>query len=232
MDKKIAYKLTQRHEEHKGKNILCLCVLRVFVFIIFPFFTSCDKDLEVENTALENFEMLWKIVDEKYCFFEYKKDSIKDWNEVYREYKPKALSCSTNMELFYVFADMLNELKDGHVNLYSPFDVSRYDIQGDFPFNFNSNLLRGERYWGKDFKMAGGLRYKMLEGNIGYIYYGSFSTGFGESNLDYVMTYFKDAEGVIVDIRNNGGGAVLYVDMLASRFASEKVLVGYWQSKT
>jgi C-terminal processing protease CtpA/Prc len=45
------------------------------------------------------------------------------------------------------------------------------------------------------------------------------------------MRYFKDTKGIILDIRNNGGGAVIFVDMLASRFASERVLVGYWQSK-
>jgi len=207
--------------------------IKYLLFLVFPLlcFTSCDKDLKTNNTALENFEMLWRIVDEKYCFFEYKKDSIKNWNDVYREYKPKALACETDMEMFYVFADMLNELKDGHVNLYSSFDVSRYDIQGDFPFNFNSNLLRNDRYWGKDFKIAGGLRYKMLEGNVGYIYYGSFSSGFSEANLDYVIDLFKDTKGIILDIRNNGGGAVLFVDMLASRFTDREVLVGYWQGK-
>jgi hypothetical protein len=204
--------------------------LSYLLFTLF-FLSSCDKELEINNTPLENFEMLWRTVDEKYCFFEYKKDSIKDWNEVYREYKPKALACKTGEEMFYVFADMLNELKDGHVNLYSPFDVSRYDIQGDFPFNFNSNLLQNDRYLGKDFKMAGGLRYKMLDENVGYIYYGSFSSGFSEANLDYVIDYFKDTKGIILDIRNNGGGVVSYVDMLASRFTERKVLVGYWQSK-
>ena len=193
---------------------------------------SCDKDLERDNTVLENFEMLWKIVDEKYCFFEYKKDSIKDWNEVYREYKPRALRCNSDMEVFYCFGDMLNELKDGHVNLYSPFDISRYDIEGTYPDNYNSKIIKSERYLGKDYKIAGGLKYKILEGNIGYIYYGTFSSGFSEVNLDFVIDYFKDTQGIIIDIRNNGGGVITYVDMLASRFTKEKVLTGYWQYKT
>ena len=183
-------------------------LIYIFIFPLFCF--SCDKDLEINNSRLENFEMLWRIVDEKYCFFEYKKDSIKNWNEVYREYKPKVLACRSDTEMFYIFGDMLNELKDGHVNLYSSFDISRYDIQGNLPFNFNSNLLRGDRYLGKDFKMAGGLRYKILEGNVGYIYYGSFSDGFSDANLDYVLDYFRYTEGIILDIRNNGGGSGSY----------------------
>ncbi len=217
----------------KSKYNFMIARIKYLLYLVFPLFcfTSCDDDLEIDNTALENFEMLWKIVDEKYCFFEYKKDSIKDWNEVYREYKPKVLRARNDMEIFYVFADMLNELKDGHVNLYSPFDVSRYDIEGDFPQNFNSNILKKDCYLGKDYKMAGGLKYKMLDGNVGYIYYSSFSSGFGESNLDYVMKYFANTKGIIVDIRNNGGGSVSYVDMLASRFTSREVLVGYWQYK-
>jgi hypothetical protein len=204
----------------------------IFSLLLLPFLISCDKDLENSNTALENFEMLWKTVDEKYCFFEYKKNDIKNWNEVYREYKPRVLASTSEYELFYVFADMLNELKDGHVNLVSPFDVSRYDIEGDHPNNFNINLLKKDHYLGKNYKKAGGLSYKMLEGNIGYIYYGSFSSGFSESNLDYILTYFENTDGIIIDIRNNGGGNVSYVEMLASRFTTQEVLTGYWLHKT
>lgn len=209
------------------KNKIYLCCIFSLLLL-----SSCDKDLEYQNTASENFEILWKTVDEKYCFFEYKKGSIKDWNAVYNEYRPKVLSCRTDMEIFYVFADMLNELKDGHVNLYSAFDVSRYDIEGNYPSNFDSKILKKEHYLGKDYKSAGGLKYKILDGNIGYIYYGSFSSGFSESNLDYILDYFKNTKGIIIDIRNNGGGMVSYVEMLASRFTNQKVLTGYWQHKT
>ena len=197
-------------------------------------FSSCDKDLDVSSTnnAVENFDMLWKVVDENYCFFEYKKDSIKDWDDVYREYLPLVKKCRTKTDLFYIFADVLNELKDGHVNLISSFDVSRYDIQGDSPDNYDSKIINKDRYLGKNYKTAGGLKYKLLEEGIGYISYTSFSNSFTDDNLDYVLKYFAYADGIIIDVRNNGGGYADLVDVFASRFVKKKTLVGYWQHKT
>ncbi|MCQ2193741.1 MAG: S41 family peptidase [Paludibacteraceae bacterium] len=210
----------------KSKFLLLSCAM-VFAF------SSCDKDLEVETSnAVENFEMLWKIVDENYCFFEYKKDSIKNWNEVYLEYYPRVEACRKRMDLFYIFADMLNELKDGHVNLVSAFDVSRYDVQGDSPDNYDSKIIRKSHYLGTDYRAAGGLKYKLLEDRIGYISYSDFSNSFSDDNLDYVLKYFEDTNGLIIDLRNNGGGYASLVDVFASRFARKKTLVGYWQHKT
>lgn len=205
----------------------------LFLFSALFSFVSCDKDLEVTtNSAMENYDMLWKTVDENYCFFEYKKDSIKDWNAVYREYLPLVKACRTKTDLFYIFADVLNELKDGHVNLISSFDVSRYDVQGDYLDNYDSKIVRKDHYLGKNYRTAGGLKYRILEGNIGYISYTNFSNSFSEDNLDYVLLYFKDTKGLIIDVRNNGGGYASLVDVFASRFVRKRTLVGYMQHKT
>lgn len=196
------------------------------------FLTSCDKDLEVEDSPRENFELLWRTIDERYCFFEYKKDSIKDWDDVYDEYSPMIHDDMSQFDLFDVLGSMLNELKDGHVNLVSSFDRSRYDLQGDYPFNFDINILEGPRYLGKDYKQAGGIMYKRLSEDVGYMYYSSFSNSFNDSNLNHILYYFKDTKGIIIDIRNNGGGMATNVEALADRFVDKKEIVGYWQYKT
>lgn len=209
------------------------CRFLVGVFFAMATLSSCDKDLEVTtNSAMENYDMLWRVVDENYCFFEYKKDSIKDWNAVYREYLPMVKACRSKMDLFYIFADVLNELKDGHVNLVSPFDLSRYDLQGDCPDNYDSKIIRKDHYLGKDYRVAGGLKYKLLDEKVGYISYTSFSNSFSDDNLDYVLNYFRNTKGIIIDLRNNGGGYASLVDVFASRFTQRKTLVGYWQHKT
>ena len=46
---------------------------------ILPLFSSCKDTDEYTTDARENFETLWKILDEDYCFFSYKEV---DWNEV------------------------------------------------------------------------------------------------------------------------------------------------------
>lgn len=210
----------------KMLNFMGLAFLTVLSFV------SCDKDLEVEDSPKENFEMLWKTIDEKYCFFEYKKDSIKNWDDVYDEYGQMIRDDMSQFDLFNVLGSMLNELKDGHVNLVSSFDVSRYDLQGEYPFNFDINILEGARYLGKDYKKAGGILYKRLSDDVGYMYYSSFSNSFNDSNLNHILYHFKDTKGIIIDIRNNGGGMATNVETLADRFIDKKEITGYWQYKT
>jgi C-terminal processing protease CtpA/Prc len=134
-------------------------------------------------------------------------------------------------QLFEVLTDMLSELRDGHVNLYTAFDNGRYwSWYEDYPTNFSDTLQR--RYLGTDYRIAGGLRYRILDDNIGYVYYGSFSSGVGEGNLDEVLQYLMFCQGMILDIRSNGGGDLTNAEKLAARFCNEKTLVGFMQHKT
>lgn len=193
---------------------------------------SCIDEEEFDDTPSGNFEALWKIMDEHYCFFDYKAEEYGlDWNEVYSTYAPRISSSMTNSQLFEVLGDMLSEVRDGHVNLSSSADFARYwSWKEDYPTNFSDTLQR--IYLGTDYKIASGLTYKILDDNIGYVYYGSFSDAIGEGNLDEVMLYLIFCQGLILDIRNNSGGNLTYAEKLASRFTDEKVLVGYLQHKT
>ena len=47
----------------------------------------------------------------------------------------------TSEELFRVCSEMLKELKDGHTNLSSSFDTSRYWIWEQFPQNYYERLV-------------------------------------------------------------------------------------------
>ena len=209
-------------------TVLCTLYLLPFIFYLLPFFTSCVKIEEFPNNPKGNFDALWKILDEHYCFFQYKDV---DWNDVYTKYSQRVDNSMSNESLFMLLNQMLQELKDGHVNLATPFDIGRYwKWFEDYPRNFNPNLL--DNYLGSHYSISGGIRYKILEDNIGYLYYGDFSSGLGETNLDYIIDKFSICEGIIIDVRNNGGGLLSNVDRLAARFVNEKTLVGYIQHKT
>ena len=137
----------------------------------------------------------------------------------------------TNKQLFQVLAEMLEELRDGHVNLVTYHETSQYrEWYDQYPTNFVDTIQR--IYLGKDYKSIGGIRYQVLEDNIGYIYYGSFSSAIGESNLDEVLNELSICDGLILDIRNNGGGLLTLSDRIAARFTNEKVLTGYLSYKT
>jgi hypothetical protein len=194
--------------------------------------TSCIDEEERADTAAGNFEALWQIIDEHYCFFEYKQHEYGlDWDEVYHKYKVRVNDQMTEPQLFEVLCDMLAELRDGHVNLSASYDYGRYwTWQEAFPKNYSNSLER--KYLGTDYKISSGISYRVLDDNIGYIRYESFQNPIGEGNLDDVLSYLILCRGLIIDIRNNGGGDLTNAEKLAARFVSEKTLVGYMQHKT
>ena len=198
-------------------------------------FTSCfEEDAFKDNSKKGNFEALWKIMDEHYCFFDYKKEKLGvDWNEVHTRYSDRVVENMSHEALFSVLSEMIGELQDGHVNLSASHDLGRnWSWYEDFPRNFDEDIIYKKKYLSTDYRIASGMRYKILDDNIGYIYYGSFSSGIGEGNLDQVISHFYGCDGIIIDIRNNGGGELTNSEKLASRFFNEKTLVGYMLHKT
>lgn len=202
--------------------------------VLFLFFTlaSCVKGEEYANTPKDNFEALWKIMDEHYCFFEEKQKELGvDWNEVHARYASQVSDNMSNEQLFEFLGKMIGELKDGHVNLSAAFDLARnWSWKEDYPSNFSDTLQR--KYLGTDYRISCGLKYRILENNIGYIYCGSFENTFGAGNLDEILLYLAPCNSLIIDVRNNGGGLVTSAQTLAARFTNEKTLVGYMQHKT
>ncbi len=200
----------------------------IILLIITIFFTSCFEEDKFSNSRKGNFEALWTIMDEHYCFFKYKDV---DWNEVHDRYSKRITENMNHDALFAVLGEMLAEVKDGHVNLVATHNVARYwKWFEDYPDNFDAKIQKN--YLGTDYGIASGLKYKILDDNIGYIYYGSFSTGIGEGNINQVLDRMAICDGIILDIRDNGGGLMTNSEKLASHFFNEKTLVSYILHKT
>lgn len=182
---------------------------KIFLFLSAAFLlSSCEKVIMPKSESADPvtvFETLWKTVDEGYSFFDYKNI---DWNMVYQTYRPQINNNMTDSALFSVCSNMLNVLKDGHVNLRAGFSTSYYnDFYLDYPANFNKELI--DRNYLRGFEVTGPLYHTILDGNIGYIYYGSFATNFTDDQLDAVLTRMNNVpglKGIIFDVRNNPGG--------------------------
>lgn len=204
----------------------------VLIAAIMLLVVSCVPENEFENTPKGNFNALWTIIDERYCFLDYKNEEYGlDWDKVRKKYSSRLTSDVNNIGLFEILTDMLSELRDGHVNLYYTADVGRYwSWKDDYPANFDMKLV--EKYLGTDYKISSGIYYKILDDNIGYLYVGDFSNTIGESSLDAIISMLSVCNGLIIDVRDNGGGSVENARTLASRFTNKDLFVGYIMHKT
>lgn len=202
--------------------------------LLFFALTSCQEAEERDNTPQGNLDALWEIIDQRYCFLDYKEQTLGiDWNQIHAKYRARLTTGMTGEQLFEVLATMLSELRDGHVNLYTSMDMARnWSWHEDFPTNFQQELQDQYFGTGTDYRIAGGIKYRILDDNIAYMAVGSFSNGFGDGNLDDVFYHFRLCDGLILDVRNNTGGDLTYAERLARRFTNEKRLVGYLSHKT
>ena len=206
------------------KRIINILILAV----AFLSFSGCHDQPEWKNDPYGNFDALWTILDEHYCFFAYKDV---DWNEVRTRYRSQIHKDITSKELFNLCSDMLKELQDGHTNLISSFDASRYWIWEQYPINYDERLI-DEHYLHFNYRRASGIKYQILENNFGYMYYGDFANGIGEGNLDLILNNLAPSDGLIIDVRNNGGGFLTNVETLVARFIDERIYAGSIQHKT
>lgn len=194
--------------------------------------TGCVEEDQFSNSPTGNYDALWSIIDERYCFFEQARQQHGlDWDDVYHKYKPQVQAAESNAELFDIYGNMLRELKDGHVNLTSDYGTTYYwDWSLNHPLNFSDSLQRN--YLGNDFRLTNGIKYTTLPSNIGYMYVGSFEGSISSDNVSLMLLRLAESKGIIIDIRNNGGGMLTSAEELAAHFVSGKTHCGYIQHKT
>ena len=210
--------------------------MRKYISILFAFLllSSCVKEeITSSDSNTGNFEALWQIMDQHYCFFDYKKQTIGvDWNEIHDRYAAMITNNMTTYQLFEVLCNMIGELRDGHVNLIATHDIGRnWSYYEDYERNYSETLIESYLGKGNDYMFASSLKYRILKDNIGYVRCESFASGIGEGNLSLMFDYLKGCNGIILDVRDNGGGSLDNCERLAARFTNEKNLIGYLQHK-
>ena len=194
---------------------------------------ACQRGLdEYDSSPQANVEALWQMIDEHYCFLDYKEQSLGfSWAQKREECLGMVRPGMSQAQLFEVLCRMLSTLRDGHVNIVSSRDVGRnWAWREDYPENLDRELR--DQYLGTDYHIASGLKYRILEDNVAYVVYESFSDAIGEGNLDEMLYYLRLCNGLILDIRGNTGGMLTNAERLAARFTNERRLVGYICHKT
>ena len=123
-----------------------------FLSLLAALLSSCITEDEANNTPTGNFETCWKLIDEHYCFFDYKnKEYGLDWAAVRERYRQGVTDNMRSEQLFEVLRRMTAELRDGHVNLSAAHDVARYGAWfDDFPISGAAKISA----WVADFATA------------------------------------------------------------------------------
>lgn len=154
------------------------------------------------------FQYLWNQIDKHYSLFDVKEV---DWNAVYDSLAPKVSEDISDDSLFSLLHAMINTLNDGHADVWSRDDVASSEqifLQRYGKSNFDINTV-ALTYLRANHHTTGGLVYNSIaNGKVLYIRYSSFQNSATTSQLETVLRRFPDVEGIIFDIRQNGGGSI------------------------
>jgi hypothetical protein len=202
----------------------------IFLAVVIINICSCEKVLELKEPSITSaavFEDVWQVLDKKYALF-----SIKNinWDSLYIQSRPQFTGELNNNDLFKRISNILEVLKDGHVSLISSEKIYTYD-------NFYTLYLRNfnfinieKNYLKNQYNKTGPVIYKIVD-SIGYLYYSSFRDNISEEDLNIIFNTMTATKGLIVDVRDNGGGTLSNAEKLFSRFINSRKLVKYEVNK-
>ena len=180
-----------------------------------------------EDNPEEIFEVFWQDFDRNYSYFEYKNVN---WDSLYNVYRPRINKSSSTTQLFNILSQLVAHLEDGHVNIYTPFSTYSYnDWYLKYPKNYFPNII-DNLLSSKQYSSGKNIKYGLIQNDIAYIHIASFSSQAGGYNeIDHIINSFSNAQGIILDIRGNGGGNDHNVEAIASRFMDQRRLYRYIQ---
>lgn len=205
-------------------------LMNILLAICFvPLLSGCNEIEDFSNDNTGNFDALWNFVDAHYCFFDNKNI---DWAAIGTKYRAEAQVAGSQRALFDVMARMLNELHDGHVNLSSWFETSYYrKWWSDYPQNYDERVVQ-QNYLDFNYMQLGVVTYAIiLPYNVGYLRIPTFGASLGEANIDAILDYFSTCTGLIIDVRDNGGGELTSAEKYVCRFIDKPITAGYIMHK-
>ncbi len=174
------------------------------------------------------FDAFWEAYDRHYAHFGLKDI---DWDGVYDKYAPQIGPHTTDEQLFEILGEMLLQLEDGHVYLVGDERraVSNREIRSARR-TFDAQLVE-QQYLGVSKETGkGNIVYGRVGRGLGYIRLSTLSGGEGFGldargwieDIDEAIDALRDAPGMIIDLRNNGGGRASNAKFVGSRFANER----------
>jgi carboxyl-terminal processing protease len=213
-----------------------------FLLIYFAILLSsgCDKMLlgpGAGNNPIDNFDVLWKIIDEKYALFPVKNVN---WDSLYTIYSKRITPSTGEDELWAVCCSLISHLNDGHVSLFNREYTKNFwssDIDPAKKMGFSLDLVKKKFLENPWISGEGYITYgKIKNSNKGYIHISSFGPATNGrdwiQDIDQVNDRLSDSDTLIIDLRNNGGGFAKNDLFFASAYIDREILYYYSHCKS
>ncbi|WP_338874038.1 S41 family peptidase [Spirosoma sp. SC4-14] len=201
----------------------------ILILGVSTLFAACSNRFigpEMPNNPVTNFDHLWGEYDRLYGAFEPKK---LDWDALYKTYRPQVNEQTTDADLYRVMTALLDNLDDNHVYLRPTANTGLPWYDGGVLGRTRERTYDGavvKRYLTESRTFTNEFSTGKLPGNVGYILLKGFENNIATygKTMDSVLTYFRDTKGLIIDLRDNGGGEDRVAQYIANRFATERHL--------
>jgi carboxyl-terminal processing protease len=170
------------------------------------------------------FDEFWNEFDRHYAMFELKDI---DWNGVRDVYRPQAIAATTDDAFVTVLGRMIDTLDDVHVS----FTVGNIRQQSGDSATARRTYFAEATVFSNfvpstQFTPSKHMRYG-LYGGVGYVRIASFGGEDWGHEIDIVLRAIGNAPGLIIDIRDNGGGNDSNGRDIAARFTTERRAFSY-----
>lgn len=196
----------------------------IFAALLALTLISCEQaffEAQPINDQEAIFEDFWTTFNNEYANFE---ERGVDWDAIYAQYRPQVNPNTTDDELFEIFKQMLWPTGDAHIKLIAPnrkvFTPDKYYELGFEDELFDLDLIKS-KYLQSNFieNGYGGNTFGKI-GNVGYVHFQWISDNMLETSG--ILDSFADTDGLIIDLRHNGGGDFTWAFSEFGPFTEEK----------
>lgn len=118
-----------------------LAASALFPFLLLIMQAACLHDPQappVPGSDMTAFKNGWEIMEEKYPLFEYKEVN---WRDIADLFYDQAFSCSTEEELLLILAEMMGELEDPSLFIYSADGDTLHSFEKNYQSNVDMDVL-------------------------------------------------------------------------------------------
>jgi carboxyl-terminal processing protease len=174
-----------------------------------------------DTSPLGVYDAFWQEFDRHYAFFEL--EHI-DWSGLRATTRPTITDATSGPQLTQVLCDLVDSLHDNHAVLISPFRSCSWTSRPSYPHQFVAQTVRMSPAYlaglGQS-SASGHMLFGRIGGDIGYVWIRDFNGDGWGPEIDGILAAFDGVRGVVIDIRDNGGGNESNAAAIAARFADQ-----------